>query len=182
MSGTSWDSRTETDKARIEVAFGAQHAADIWLDPVDAGKANPAAMPALYRAAADPIAPIPASLAGRLATDPRLRADFDRLLQRMAACRMGRAAAASTGSLDRREAGGYVLRIKPSRADPSQVYLLIDIPAQGTVPQAILTRRGGEVLKRALEAPQDGTVRLVLETSDPLVAAIGDPATEIDLV
>ena len=75
-----------------------------------------------------------------------------------------------------------MLRIKASRADASQVYLLIEIPAQGAVPQILLLRSGAEILKRSLGPPQDGTVRMVLEKDDPLVAAIADPATEIDLV
>lgn len=182
MTGASWTSRSAPEKARIETAFAALHAADGWLDPAGAGPAQVAAMPALFRAATDPAAPIPATLVGRLATDPGLRADFDRLVDRVAACRISRAAAASSGRLDRREAGGYVLRIKPSRADASQVYLLIDCPSEGPVPQALLIRDGDTILKRALNAPQDGTIRLVLKSTDPLVAAIGDPATEIDLV
>lgn len=45
-----------------------------------------------------------------------------------------------------------------------------------------MARGNGEILRRALGEPQDGMFRLILERSDPLLAAIGDPATEIDLV
>lgn len=182
MSGASWQSRSEIEKARIETAFSARHAADLWLDTAGPGQAKPAALPILYRAAKDPTAPLPAALVAQLATDTRLKADFDRLLSRIAACRMPRAAAASSGSLDRREAQGFVLRIRPSRADPDQVYLLIDIPDRAETPQVLMARDNGEILRRALGEPQDGMFRLILERSDPLLAAIGDPATEIDLI
>lgn len=183
-----WNDWNDSDRARLETAFSAQHAADLWLDEGQGdARAAEIAMPALYRAASDPSAFLPASLVGRMATDPSLRADFDRLLTRLAQCQFPRAAAASSGALTEREANGYTLRLKDSRANADQVYLLIDLPTHGpareTPPQSLILRTAaGAVLKQALSAPLEGTIRVVLESASELVEALGDPASRIDLI
>lgn len=183
-----WNDWTESERARLETAFSAGHAADLWLDEGQGDtRAAEIAMPALYRAASDPRAFLPASLVGRMATDPSLRADFNMLLERVSQCHFPRAAAASSGALTEREANGYKLRLKPSRANAEQVYLLIDLPDHGTArenpPQGLkLQKSDGTILQTPLGAPAEGTIRVVLESASELVEALGDPASQIFLI
>lgn len=184
MSVVPWADRTPEERDRLARAFAGLHGADTMLDP-GFGPAVPAAMSALFRAATDPATPLPAGLVGRMAADPALRADFDRLLARVARYRMPRAAAAGTGALDRRAGDGVTLRLRPSSARPDQVHVLIDLPDTGPEdsPTVLIVRDGsGRVWKHGLGEPVEGIVRLLLAADDPCVTALGDPATEIDLI
>ena len=184
---TSWNDRSEEDRQRLETAFGALHSADLWLDNPAGERADAARvpMPVLYAAATNPTTPLPATLVGRIATDPRLKADFNCLIERVSQCSFGRAAAASSGVLEKREAKGYTIRIKPSRADENQVYILIDLPEHGSVnaPAVLMLRTAdGSIHKLALGAAEDGTIRVLSTAESDEVKALGDPATEIDLI
>lgn len=184
---TPWTERSDAEKQRIETAFGALHSADLWLDNPAGERADAARvpMPALFAAATNPATPLPAALVGRMATDPRLKADFTCLIERVSQCSFGRAAAASSGVLEKREAKGYTVRIKPSRADENQVYILVDLPEHGAVdaPGVMLLRGAdGSVHKLALGEAEDGTIRIVVAAKSDAVMALGDPATEIDLI
>ena len=156
--------------------------------------------------------PLPAEVLAALRADPDLRDDFALLVRLSARQHLPRAAAAAAREgLVRREAGGYVVRLVASRAGREQVYLLVELPeaeetatggddaerspgsgepggrssrtAAPSAPGRIVVRTAeGEFLKQALPSPEARTIRLVLAADDPLVRAIGEPASELFLL
>ena len=155
--------------------------------------------------------PLPAEVSAALRADPDLREDFALLVRRSARHHLPRAAAAAgREGILRREAGGFVIRIVASRAGREQVYLLVELPeveeavtasgvdgdsgdgepggrrlpdaTDGAPGRIVVRTAGGEFLKQALPSPEDRTIRLVMEVDDPLVQAVGDPASEIYLL
>ena len=156
--------------------------------------------------------PLPTEVTAALRADPDLREDFALLVRRSARQHLPRAAAAAgREGLLRRAAGGYVVRLVASRAGREQVYLLVELPeaeetaaggdgaardpaggapgdrnaraAATSAPGRIVVRTaGGEFLKQALPSPEARTIRLVMAADDPLVRAVGEPASEIFLL
>lgn len=116
-----------------------------------------------------------------VAADQRLARDLERLLYRTAGWHGARAAAASSGALDVREGDGFRLRIKPSRAGPGLIYLLIDLA--GDRQPTILVLRGPscQYVKMALPVAQDGVIQVLTEETTEEVRLLRDPATELFL-
>ena len=143
----AWSARDAAEREQLKAAFTVLHGADLLLDEADhreetdrgsdpgAPRTGPRPLFARLHAAIHCAGPLPADLAVALRADPALRADFSLLLQRSARHYLPRAAAAASArSLDRREAGGFTLRLIASRAGGDQVYLLIELPEEGRDP------------------------------------------------
>ena len=226
----AWSTRSAAERERLESKFVLHHGVDLLLDGQDhhenpgqeedgssfEGRPRPSfarLYGALHRGG-----PLPTDLVAALGADPALRADFSLLIERSALQHLPRAAAAaSTGSLERREAGGCTLRLISSRAGDGQVYLLIELPEgdagssprdRGPARRALETERdsasgregesgepeaavpGRLVVKTAAGAflmedfppPETRTIRLVKAADDPVVRAVGEPASEIFLL
>lgn len=180
MSRT-WASLGADERRMLGELFAAFALADEVVDA--AHQAEPSAVVTLQRLydAVDLPGPLGADVAAALLADPVLRADFEALLDRVACYRLPRAAVASTGRLDRREAAGCTISLIPSRADPTQTYVLIRAGEEGGPALRELLARvpSGEYLKESLPPPDGGTVRLLKADADALVAALRDPRTEV---
>lgn len=119
---------------------------------------------------------------GALAADARLAADFARMLDRSAPWRLPRLAAASTGPAVVRTGENCRIELRVSAAEPSQVYVIIELAAPETVPTRLFVARpGGPVVSAELPAARDGTVQLLSGVDTPLVAALRDVGAEIYL-
>ena len=143
----AWSARSAAERERLEAEFVLRHGVDLLLDErardpepnreESPHRDGPGRRPlfARFHSALHRGGPLPADLAAALDADPALREDFSLLLERCAVLHLPRAAAAAgTGGLDQREAGGCTLRLVASRASDGQVYLLINLPEDGTTP------------------------------------------------
>ena len=138
----AWSARNAAERRDLEAAFVARHGAELLLDgdaepPPDADpRARPTGRRApfsLLYASLHRSGPLPAEISEALRADPDLRDDFTLLLERNAWQHLPRAAAAAgRDGLERREGGGFVLRVVESRAAGEQVYLLIELPEAPT--------------------------------------------------
>jgi hypothetical protein len=116
----------------------------------------------------------------------RVSADLARLLARTALDHAPRAAAASAGALDERRGERFVLLVRRSAARPEHAYVVLrlDDPVAwaGSPPAALIVRAGdGALHRRELPAASEGTVQFLEPADGELVAALGDPASEIYL-
>jgi hypothetical protein len=112
----------------------------------------------------------------------RVGADLARLLARTAVDRAPRAAAASSGALDERRGERFVLLLRRSTARPEHAYVVIKLTEPSARPAALIVRAGdGSLHSRDLPAASEGTVQLLEPADGALVAALGDPASEIFL-
>ena len=198
----AWSARSAAERERLEAEFVLRHGIDMLLDEEveptetaptgDPRPPEPIRRPSFARLYATLLdgGPLPEGLSAALAADPALRVDFSLLVERCALARLPRAAvAASPGALDSREAGGYTLRLISSRAGDGQVYLLIELPEAddgGTgaaAPGRLMVKTAaGAFLVEDLPPPETRTIRLLKAADDPVVRAVGEPASEIYLL
>ena len=110
-----------------------------------------------------------------------LRADYRRLVEKFSALFIPLAIAAESGKESVREGVGCRLRFVPSRAEPSQTYVIVEFTEQSSAPAStlFLCDRFDNCRKIPLEAARDGKVQLLLENSSDLLAHLLDKATEI---
>ena len=98
------------------------------LDALDEpAAAKPVSFAELYAYATDPGRRARPQLLDALAASPRLRADLQRLLSNTAVFSLPQVAAASSGVIERREGDGCRIEFRASRADPGQVYVIINL-------------------------------------------------------
>lgn len=126
---------------------------------------------------------LPVRLQLALAADPRLRHDLDRLLARSATWHGPRASAASSGRLDSRDADGFRIRLKPSRAAADQVYVLITLTGERSQDPTTLAMRSadGEYVKWSLPRPQSGVIQILTDEAADGLRLLRDPKSELYL-
>jgi hypothetical protein len=136
----------------------------------------------LYAWATDPDRSFGRAEREALLRDPSLRRSFSLLMQRVASVRVPAAAAASSGGLETRSGPGLRLQIVPSRADPAQVYLVLELDRDAAPVLLLVLRDGFPAARLALPPAADGHVQLIEAADSPAVAALRDPTTELLLV
>ena len=118
-----------------------------------------------------------------LLRQPKLRQAFDAYLDKTAVCHFQRVAAASSGDVESREADGFKIRLKRSKAVESQCYVMIDVdPTLGIEPRALFVKSiDGGIEKVVL--PEDGgcTFQILSDWDSDLVRALRDVKTEVYL-
>jgi hypothetical protein len=97
--------------------------------------------------------------------NPRLRADYAALKQRLSVAELPQAVAASQGELEERHFPGGRLRLRPSVL-PGQVYLIVSIESSASTPRMLLIEgKNGEIARVALPEPDpDGTMLVIEDT------------------
>ena len=117
-----------------------------------------------------------------LAESPALRADLRRLLGKTAARRLPRLAAASSGPLSARDGEGCRIRFEASRAEPSQVYVIIELQdEEAPAPRSLIVCDDSGSRKFALPPPHNGTVQVLVERDSDLIGALSDLGSEVYL-
>ncbi len=118
-----------------------------------------------------------------LAIEPELRRDFRRLLGKTASIHMPRVAAASSGEISQRGGGNCRIRFEPSRAEPDQVYVIIEFTVgEGGLPATLFVcDNDNHCDKFSLPRGRDGVIQLLLERESDLLAKLRDINTEIYL-
>lgn len=190
---TRWRDLTSQERGTVTAAADALALSDAWPGPPPRQQAD-ANVAALTPRMSD----LYAYAAGRADGDCRRRveraarvsarvsADVARLLARTALDRAPRAAAASAGALDERRGAQFVLLIRRSAARPEHAYVVLRLDDPDawadSPPAALIVRAGaGPLHRRELPAPSEGTVQFLEPADSELVAALGDPASEIYL-
>ena len=146
---------------------------------------RPAALPAhrLWRYASGQL-PQDAELLAALHQDRKLSSDYNAMLKKLSWSWMPQVAAASTEEkLGLRETDHCAIRIEASRAEPDQVYVIIELKDQTVTPPATLICSGpeGQLNSMELPAPQGGVIQLLLQADDDVLVALQDHATEVFL-
>ena len=137
----------------------------------------------LYTYATDPEAIDDPELAAALMGDDELAGDFQRLLERTALVRFPQVAAASSGAVNGRNAEGYRISFEPSRAEPTQTYVIIEVAADRDVaPRCLfLCREGRQTQKIALPPSRNGVVQVLLNNDDDVLVELRHPHSEVYL-
>lgn len=180
---TDWNRLTPEQQALAEQSFVALSARSTLRAQAGGDQRPRLDLGTLYAYATNPDTVLPAGAEEQLQSDPDLRETLHRLLTKSAAGHLPRAAAASSGTLLVREADGFRIRLRESRADASQVYVLIELPQPGMpAPRALfIYGEDGGCRKFPLPADQDGVVQLLTAADSPLVSGLQDHRTEIFL-
>lgn len=179
---TPWHEFTAEEQALTEAVFTAR----ALLREVDT-RSRPqepwVSFGELYRQAIQPDQALAPRVQQALREQKGLREDFQRLLEKTALYHLPRAAAASTGPVTLREVEGFRIRLLPSRAQPDQVFVMIELPEGFAVaPQSLLIlETGGNCQKHPLPAPQDGRIQLLTESASDLAEGIRSHQAEIFL-
>jgi hypothetical protein len=135
----------------------------------------------IYAFATNPAHAMDNRMREALLRNPRLRRDLDKMIANAPVYHFRRVAAASSGDIDSRESDGFKIRLKQSRAEETQTYVIIEL-AEGApkAPTMLFVRDAGEdYIKQALPEPQDGVIQLLVESDSDLVKALRDIQTEV---
>lgn len=140
-------------------------------------KASPTA---LHAYATDPAFEPDGALLTLLDTDPAAQADFQRLLENTSFFHMPQMAAASTGDISTREAGGCRIVFRPSKADIDHVYAIVEINDPDRHPEILFVRHPDGHLDRLTLPPfREGRAQLLLERSSPAAKGLMDIHAEV---
>jgi hypothetical protein len=137
----------------------------------------------LYPYATKPDIPIPFELQQAIRRDKKLQQAFYHLLEKCANYYLPNVAAASSGEITERETGNFRLRLLPSKVEPTQLYLIIELLADNiTPPQSLfLYDESGDCQKHILPPPQDDKIQLLIQSDSELAMAIRKHNSEIFL-
>lgn len=178
----TWKTLNAEQKAAAGQLFEALSTLDTLTDPMarsersrDVGFAD------LYAYATEPDHLMDEHLRRALELDARLRGDLDRILENTAVYRFPRVAAASAGEIDRREGEGFTIRLRRSRAEEGQTYVIIEVREAGReAPSTLFVCGAGHAYgKFPLPPAQDGVIQLLSESDSDLVKALRDVHTEV---
>lgn len=117
-----------------------------------------------------------------LLNDLGLRRDLKRLLEKQAIVHMPRAAAASTGEIETREADGFSLSLTPSKANPDQIYLIIESIDRDESPSLLFVEvENGPTLRLVIDDFYEGEAQILLSVQDDIVKALRNISSEVIL-
>lgn len=178
---TQWHQFNPREQALAEALFIARSCLD--GDAKDIEPDPEISFNELYQQATQPDRSLTLELQQALARDKKLRDGFHLLLQKAAHYHLPRAAAASTGPITVREIEGFRIRLKPSRVEPDQSYVIIELPQDfAFVPQILfIYEESGICQKHPLPAPMDAQIQLLTEADSELAQGIRNHKTEIFL-
>ena len=117
-----------------------------------------------------------------LLTDLNLHRDLKRLISKQAIVHLPKAAAASSGNIDHREADGFSLTLKPSRANPDQIYLLIQSIDREEIPTLMFVElEDSTILRLEIDDFHEGEAQILLKNDDDIVKALRNPKSQVIL-
>ncbi len=184
MTGT-WKSFTLAERLQVLQAFDARCTLDSLRCPPEAQatSATRVGFSKLYALAMDPEREIGEEMREALAADPKLRKDLHRLLSKAALYRLPPMAAASSGPIAERKGEGFAITLHPSRAEPSQVYVLIELEEtrRDTPEMLFICAGGGCYFKLALPEAQGRRIQVLAEMESDLVRALQNAESEVFL-
>jgi len=178
---TQWNHFSDHEKALIQALFTAR--SNLTAAVAESDPLPHFSFQALYEQVERRNAPLNQALQQALLKDRKLRESFHHLLKKQAHYYMPRTAAASSGSLTLREIEGFRIRLKTSRVESSQLYIIIELPEGFSFAPTILMiyEEDGHCQKLSLPAPIEGKIQLLTETDSPLAEGVRNHKTELFL-
>jgi len=175
------DTVTDTTHRFAEAALDTMDHVDRLLDGGATAAAGKIAFADLYAYAVDPNHEPADRLLNALDTDAGLQADFQRLLRNTARYYMPEVAAASSGTLESREVDGCRIVFRPSRADPDQLYVIVEATADKAFnPEVLFVQFADGRSRRApLPGAQNGKVQILLDRNSDIATGLLDISTEV---
>ena len=181
----AWREFDPRQKQMAERMFDAHCTIDALCDAVAARGEAPrrVGFSDLFAFAIDPARAMSSELADALAENSVLRDDLARLLERTQRFHFPRVVAASSGAVERREGGLYRITLQSSRAEPSQVYIIIELADRSLAAPTVLYvyRTAHPCEKHSLPPAHDGVIQILAEADSSLVDALRDKAAEVFL-
>jgi len=176
-----WNALDELEKSSVQGVFEALSSMDAVL--AGGAKEKSIGFRSLYDFATSMKEKMPHALAKALLQEPALRRDLDKLLERVSLYQFPKVAAASSGEATGREGDGFSVKLHPSKAESSQIYILVTLAnPEAEPPTAIFYKtRDGEYGTAALSSFADGQSQLLLDVESELVRALKDVDAEVFL-
>lgn len=136
----------------------------------------------LYAYANDPDHSPASDLIEAVSTDLALRRDLKRLLDKQALAHLPRLAAASSGDSLEREADGFSLRLRPSKARQDQMYLLLQSLDRDDSPHLLFVEEeNGPLHRLVIDDFEEGEAQILLSLQDPIVKALRNVKSSVIL-
>lgn len=144
---------------------------------LDAGFIPGVSVSQLYAASARPGVPIPADVAAAMLHQPRMRQIYRDLLARSAMFHIPEAMAASTDILPVRAGEGCRIRFEASRAEPDQVYVIVELDEPDRDPPSGLIFCDAEnfCASLALTGWRQGVVQTIVARDSDFLRLAQDP-------
>jgi len=179
----SWNAMSDDEKQATSTLFDALNAMDA-LEGRGKATSKSIGFADIYEYANNPNGVMSAELGAALIGNAGLRRDLDQLIARMSVYHFPKAAAASSGDLESREGDGYKIRLKTSRANESQVYVIVEISNTDALPpeSLVVKLENGRYIKQALPEGLNGIYQLLLNTRTEMVSALRNIKTEVFLL
>jgi hypothetical protein len=176
---TAWNQMTNQEQALVRETFKAQSL----MDGFEADTSQVVSFSDLYAYAADRPVQNLETLTQALRKDAMTRQALQRLLSKTARYGLPRAAAAATGPIRLREIEDCRIQMRASRAEPNQVYVIIDLPQGATpLPTALFIYHADNgCTKHPLPPSQDSRIQILTTANSELVQGLSDHRTEIFL-
>lgn len=125
------------------------------------------------------------NLTAALAENRGARGFYNQALAATAQYFMPEAKAASSYHMLERHGEGCRIRVEPSRAEPDQFFVIVELPREATrarMPTSLVVRDSQDFCQWFTLPPvRDGIAQFIAEASSDLVCLIGDPTTRIYL-
>lgn len=123
------------------------------------------------------------ALMNALETNSETRTNFHRLLQNTARYHMPQVAAASSGTIEQREAEGCKISFRPSKADEKQIYVIIESVGNLEFSPAILFVCDPDGTSNRIELPeaQNGRIQLLMDRDSETAQGLLDIKNEVYL-
>lgn len=117
-----------------------------------------------------------------LDSDGRVRRDFEALLKNVSVYWMPQVAAASSGDVSTREIDGCRMTFRTSRADPDQIFVIIEFTDTSARPSTLFVCGQDKPMSKVeLPVARDGRIQLLLDANSDAVKGLRDIATEVFL-
>ncbi len=180
---TGWHDFNPRQRHKAEDVFHALSMVDAIVEGIEEERPRRAGFTDLYAFATNPDREMSPTLSLAFAQDPSLEGDLLRILERTARYQFPKVAAASSGSVARRDGDQYRILLRPSRADPMQVYVVIELGDIMAAPPRTLyvCRPGCRCEKHRLPVAHDGTIQILADSGSSLVEGLQDNRAEVFL-
>ncbi len=178
----TWKTLNGAQKAAAGQVFDALSTLDaLTAKDETASEAKGVGFSELYAFATDPQRAMDNRLRTALSGNADLRRDMDRILDKTALYHFPLVAAASSGEVEERDGEGFKIKLRTSRAESSQTYVMIELDETNTSRPSTLFVRNSEndYEKYPLPELQGGVIQLLVESDSDLVKALRDVHTEV---
>ncbi|MEL7538020.1 MAG: hypothetical protein AAFZ58_15680 [Pseudomonadota bacterium] len=95
-------------------------------------------------------------------------------------------AAQSAGAVDERQGEQFVVRLRGSNADPSQVYVILEFDPTGAIQDGqavnLLAEKAATMATQSFPALHDFRTQVIVDQSSDLCALLRDPDSEISII